>query len=157
LAVVARAGNTTIFLDPWIVRRERMDAPSRRYWQWTMRMRPWNVFLAQMLQFQCQLADLLAGGSPPGTPAVDPCSPPQEALQQAADLLQQVRAGLVSYRAAARDTIADQPAPLALSLSSVVDLHDKLTRVISSGMTVAARDRILIRGGIIELPSAGYL
>ncbi len=157
LAVVARAGNTTIFLDPWIVRRERMDAPSRRYWQWTMRMRPWNVFFAQMLQFQCQLADLLAGVATPGGRAVDPCARQQEALQQAADLLQQVRTGLVSYRSAARETIADQPAALALSLSQVVDVHEKLTRVISSGAGVAARDRILIRGGIIELPSAGYL
>ena len=66
LAVVARAGSTTIFLDSWIVRRERMDAPARRYWQWTMRMRPWDVFLAPILPFQCQLADLLGGDATPG-------------------------------------------------------------------------------------------
>ena len=68
LAIVGRSGDTTIFLDPWIARRERMDAPARHYWQWKMMMRPWDVFLAQILQFQCQLADILtrAAGSPPG-------------------------------------------------------------------------------------------
>ncbi len=75
LAVVARAGATTVFLDTWIVRRERIDAPAKRYWQWKMRMRPWDVFLAQVLQFQCQLADLLSGVVTPGSRAVDPCAP----------------------------------------------------------------------------------
>jgi hypothetical protein len=157
LAVVARAGTTTIFLDPWIVRRERMDAPSRRYWQWTMRMRPWDVFLAQILQFQCQLADLLDGVATPGNRGNSPCQPQQEALQQASDLIQQVRSGLVSYRSAVGARIADQPAVLALSLTQVADLHEKLTRVIAAGQVVPAKDRILIRGGIVELPSAGYL
>jgi hypothetical protein len=48
-----RAGNTTLFLDAWIGRRERIDTPAKRYWQWRMAMRPWDMFLAQILQFQC--------------------------------------------------------------------------------------------------------
>ena len=39
LAVVARAGSTTVFLDAWTARRERMEAPPRRYWAWRMAMR----------------------------------------------------------------------------------------------------------------------
>ena len=27
-------------LDPWIARRELMDTPAKRYWQWRMMMRP---------------------------------------------------------------------------------------------------------------------
>ena len=68
LAVIARAGGKTLFLDPWIVRRERMETPSRRYWDWRMAMRPWDVFLAQVLQFQCQLADGPGDAPPDGEP-----------------------------------------------------------------------------------------
>ena len=65
IGVIARAGATTVFLDPWIARRERMDSSPRRYWQWRMMMRPWDVFLAQILQFQCQLRDLFGGDFTP--------------------------------------------------------------------------------------------
>jgi hypothetical protein len=70
-------------LDEWTARRERIESPPRAYWAGRMELRPWPVFLAQILQFQCQLADL------------------------------------------------GQPAP--------------------------ASTRVLLDGGIVELPSAGYL
>ena len=31
IGIIARAGATTVFLDPWIVRRELIDTPTRRY------------------------------------------------------------------------------------------------------------------------------
>ena len=46
-----------LFLDEWTARRERIETSPRRYWAGRMAMRPWNVFLAQVLQFQCQLAE----------------------------------------------------------------------------------------------------
>ena len=159
LAVVARAGATTAFLDAWIVRRERMDAPAKRYWQWKMRMRPWDVFLAQILQFQCQLADVLSGIVVPGSRAVDPCAPAHKAINEAAQFIAQVRSGLASYRSLTTNaTLAERPALLSLSLTQISDLQDRLQTVLKSALTPAQpKDRVLIRGGIIELPSAGYL
>ena len=46
-------------------------APPRGYWAGRTELRPWPVFLAQVLQFQCQLADL--GVTLPG-PAAPPAA-----------------------------------------------------------------------------------
>ena len=54
IGLLVREGGTTRVIDAWSGRRERMDAQARGYWQGRMAMRPWNVFLAQILQFQCQ-------------------------------------------------------------------------------------------------------
>jgi hypothetical protein len=158
LAVVARAGSTTIFLDAWIVRRERMDAPARRYWQWKMMMRPWNVFLAQILQFQCQLAELLDGIATPGRPT-DPCANERQTLGEAAQLIGELRAGLTSYRsAAAMVSTSAQPPLMSLSLARVSDLHEKISSVLKGAGTLSqAKHGILIGGGMIELSPAGYL
>jgi hypothetical protein len=159
LAVVARAGATTVFLDAWIVRRERIDAPARRYWQWKTRMRPWDVFLAQILQFQCQLAGLLSSVVVPGSRAGDPCAAQHQALGEAAQFVELVRSGLSSLRSISPDaTVANQPALLSLSLTQISDLRDKLQIVLKSAGTPAQpKDRVLICGGILELSSAGYL
>jgi hypothetical protein len=66
LAVFSRGGGVTRFLDAWTVRRERMEAPPRRYWSSRLAMRPWDVFLAQVLQFQAQLREALSGGEARG-------------------------------------------------------------------------------------------
>jgi len=159
LAVVARAGATTIFLDTWIVRRERIDAPAKRYWQWKMRMRPWDVFLAQILQFQCQLAELLSGIVVPGSRAGDPFATEHQAINEAAQFVAQVRSGLASYRSIpANASLSDRPALLSLSLTQVSDLHEKLQRVLKTAITPAQpKERILIRGKMIEISPAGYL
>ncbi|MDQ6831682.1 MAG: D-(-)-3-hydroxybutyrate oligomer hydrolase, partial [Gemmatimonadota bacterium] len=88
LAVVARAGTQTIFLDAWTARRERMEAPARRYWAWRMCMRPWDAYLAQILQFQCQLHEVLGGDGDPGN--IDPCASQQRVLDDAAKYLREV-------------------------------------------------------------------
>lgn len=50
-------------VDAWAVRREIGDPSPKRVWQWRLGMRPWQVFVAQVLHFQ----DLLkARHSPPG-------------------------------------------------------------------------------------------
>jgi hypothetical protein len=162
LAVVARSGASTLFLDAWTVRRERIDAPAKRYWQWKMRMRPWDVFLAQVLQFQCQLADLLSGIVVPGGRGGDPCAEAHKAIGEAARFVEQVRSGLASYRdaamAATAATNAAQPALLSLSLTGISDLGTRLNTLLKSAATPSQpTDRVLIHGGIIELPPAGYL
>ncbi len=136
LAVLARAGGTTRFLDLWTVRRERMEPPPRRYWAGRLAMRPWDVFLAQVLQFQCQLTDLLAGGTPGGGGG-DPCADRQRALEDVFSELETRIGGKDDER-------------LQLLRKRVVGLRAL------SGLTPGAR-RLLIDGGIVELPPAGYL
>lgn len=61
VALIGVKGGSVVLFDSWIARRERMEPPPRRYWGGRMRMRPWDVYLAQVLQFQCQLAEALGG------------------------------------------------------------------------------------------------
>jgi len=157
LALIARAGSTTTFLDAWTVRRERMEAPARRYWQWKMMMRPWNVFLAQILQFQCQLAELFEGIVTPGNRATDPCVNERQALGEAGQLIEELRSGLATYRSSTTVLSSEQPALMSLSLTRISDLQDKISALLKAGGATQYKDRILIRGGIIELPPAGYL
>src|SRR6185295_6765185 len=84
VGVIGRSGATTTFLDAWTSRRERMEAPARRYWAFRFSMRPWDVFLAQVLQFQCQLPGVLAGGGEHGGEPTDPCAPKTAVIGQAA-------------------------------------------------------------------------
>jgi hypothetical protein len=42
-------------VDVWAVRRDRGASPPAREWQWRLAMRPWEVFVAQILQFQAML------------------------------------------------------------------------------------------------------
>jgi hypothetical protein len=71
VGVLAWDGSAVTFLDEWIARRERIEPPPRGYWAGRTELRPWQVFLAQVLQFQCQLADL--GVTLPG-PAAPPAA-----------------------------------------------------------------------------------
>lgn len=139
LAVLSRSGAQTLFLDAWIARRERMEESPRRYWAMRMAMRPWNIYLAQILQFQCQLADLLRGQDSPGS-AQDPCA---GALSKAADLL----AGI-------KEAIGD--AGGQAGAEAIKALEDYLSQA-TTDITSLPGERMLIEGGIVELPPAGYL
>jgi hypothetical protein len=44
------------YLDVWTARRDRGEPTPEAAWKWRFGMRPWNVFIAQVLQFQDQLA-----------------------------------------------------------------------------------------------------
>lgn len=44
-------------LDVWIARRDLLVPPARSAWEWRLGWRPWAAFIAQVLQFQAQLAD----------------------------------------------------------------------------------------------------
>ena len=58
IGVLGWDGKTVTLLDEWAARRERIAPPPSAYWAGRMELRPWPVFLAQVLQFQCQLAGL---------------------------------------------------------------------------------------------------
>ncbi|WP_319549546.1 hypothetical protein [Desulfogranum marinum] len=151
IAVMARAGEKTIFLDAWIARREGMETPPRRYWAGRMAMRPWNVFLAQILQFQCQLASCFAKGNVSGD--IDPCEEEKKLAREASkaltDLLEQY-AG-VTKRFANMEAISRVHD--YLEIAPLRELQKNLAAV----AVQAISRRSLINCGIIELPSAGYL
>lgn len=168
LAVVSLSGGALEFVDEWTARRERMADPPVRWWQWQTGMRPLAVFWAQVLQFQCQLADVLSVGV--DTPPTDnPCAPAIKLLEEAQALL----GDLDRRMAAARrlqggaeidsDNVIDryrrQPGGAELFepeyLARVKGLHGTVTAQLAAQQ--AAPTRVLIDRGIAELPPAGYL
>src|SRR6266436_2530366 len=157
IGVLARAGSETVFLDPWIPRRERIDPPARRYWQWRMMMRPWDVFLAQVLQFQCQLRDLFLK-----TPAlgkqIDPCGGAHGVINEAAATIADLREFYRSTteRFTALNVNLEEAITFQGGLTRLTDLNRKLISV-SQTLGQLPEDEFLLRYGIVELPSAGYL
>ena len=148
LAVVGRLASGS-FVDEWTVRRERIDVPPRRYWAWTMAMRPWEVFLAQVLQFQCQLPSALAGGTADGTDGEDPCAPQRVVLHESASFVQELAQALARPEPE-RSLVAELGGATRLA-----DLQKKLAKVLTDERVPS--QRILIDGGIVELPPGGYL
>jgi hypothetical protein len=152
LGVFKRAGTTTMFLDAWTARRERMDTPPRRYWAFRMSMRPWDIYLAQILQFQCQLHDLLTGHGGVMLPP-DPCRP----------VLHQTGAFLDELAASYEKLSENQRASLAVLIPGGADrflgLRGSVQTALKApgGLANGQNPRLLINGGIIELPPAGYL
>jgi hypothetical protein len=146
------------WVDEWIVRRERMETPPRRFWDWTMSMRPWAVYLAQILQFQCQLVDALVP-QPPGS-GTDPCAPYHQAVDVAAKYLAQleeVAAGGTTM-AMRRVEVLSQATNVFTELGGAAKFQKvfgQLKNVLAQAATPS--QRILIDGGIVELPAAGYL
>lgn len=146
VGVVARAGDATLFFDAWTLRRERIEPPPRRYWAGRMAMRPWDVFLAQVLQFQCQLAHCLDGAEPED----DPCRP-------AFDLLRQTSEELASWLANAQpENGGDRGDGGGGRLATLERLRGRLSDAAAT-LTAAPTNRFLIGCGITELPAAGYL
>ncbi|MGB7924466.1 MAG: hypothetical protein WCF57_14590 [Pyrinomonadaceae bacterium] len=158
IAVIAHAGASTIFLDAWTARRERIDTQAKRYWQWRMAMRPWDVFLAQILQFQCQLHDIYKN-APEGDG--DPCRDERLLIAEAADAVAQlsqyyeaVTGQLKQMNAYSQSSFQQENPALASSLTQIGDLHKRL---LVAKLAPGPLNRILINRGIVDLPSAGYL
>ncbi|SDS77935.1 hypothetical protein [Actinopolymorpha singaporensis] len=134
LAVLDRSGGVTALLDGWTARRELHETSPRRYWAWRMASRPWDVFLAQVLQFQCQLLDLSAPGDPGGP---GPCGTERDALAAAAEVL-----GGLAGDAAGR----------------IEAVRAKIAAALDKGAAPAAgTGSLLLDWGLVQLPSAGYL
>ena len=95
-----------------------------------MAMRPWSVFLAQVLQFQCQLLDLGAPGGEGGP--FDPCADERATLAEVSEVLRKARVlsivglgGVGKTRLAAalsEELEADYPdGVVQISLAALVD------------------------------------
>jgi hypothetical protein len=145
IALVARRGTTTDFLDAWTARRDRIDLPPRTYWAGRMAMRPWSAYLAQILQFQCQLHELLVGGGGgENGGGTDPCAPQAAMLREADEALAKIDAAKLLAGAA------------AFTSERLGVLRDRIRSTLADAAADAPA-RVLIRGGIVELPPAGYL
>ncbi|MGH3774179.1 MAG: hypothetical protein ACRDRR_00350 [Pseudonocardiaceae bacterium] len=155
LAVFDRSGAVTSFVDGWIARRELVETTPRRYWAQRMAMRPWDVFLAQVLQFQCQLLDLGARGT--GGGIVDPCTGERDVLVA----VQEVLTNLAADPGGEGDATRSRP-PGAVGLlppdvfSRVEAVRAKVTAVLGSGKRPASGS-LLVDGGVVAVPAAGYL
>jgi hypothetical protein len=165
IGLIVREGTTLRVLDAWAARRERMEAQARSYWQGRMRMRPWNVFLAQVLQFQCQLSGLFSPGSPVFTPqADDDCVRLRKLLAESLKELEAARKGYESGNARILSLVgadrtpegADALGRFSTSFKRIEALAKKLGDAQAS-LGTATPNRMLIQGGIVQLPPAGYL
>ena len=151
LGVLARAGATTLFVDAWTARRERMEDLPRRYWAWQMMMRPWNVYLAQILQFQCQLREVLLHLPEPGADD-EPCRRQSDVLAAAATYFADIEQRLKADADSAPQLLQLLPE----GASGLSRLQENLAKVLQK-VPSRPSDRVLIDGGILELPPAGYL
>ena len=156
LAVFDRSGSVTTFLDMWTARRELVETTPQRYWQWRFAARPLDVFLAQVLQFQCQLVGIGADGGPDDT---DPCADERRALQEVDAVL-----GTLSEMSAARESRLRRAAIRAATSVGLPDglvarLGELQTLVAGAlaGSRVSASGSLLIDHGIVETAAAGYL
>lgn len=160
IAVLGRAGSQTLFLDAWTARRERMEAPARQYWAGRMAMRAWQIFLAQVLQFQCQLSHCISKGGQgvDDDPCADERAVAAEAatgLKQLLDQYAEVAKGLEKMAGMERAAPQVEMAMGKLSLAGMRDTYAKLMDVVRPGLLLPTR--WLIDCGIVELPSGGYL
>lgn len=120
--------STSWVLDVWMVRRDIGGPLAKRSWQWRLGLRPWDVFLAQVLQFQQQFADIAA------TPA---SSPDDDKRRQ-----------LINDALAAYNALTVKPKKLGQALT---DLHD-VQRLVASPV-----GPVVLRDHFYDLPPAGFL
>lgn len=151
-------------IDAWSGRRERMDTQARGYWQGRMAMRPWNVFVAQVLQFQCQLSGLFDANNPVILPG-DDCGRIREVLSHARREIDTLLARFggsakqLLVKADGRSSMQELKKASAEFSASYADLNGLSAQLASvdSGSGALPQQRMLINAGFFELPPAGYL
>ena len=161
IGVLVRDGNSTLFVDEWIARRELIETSPRRYWQWRMAMRPWDVYLAQICQFQCQLHSRLEDGV--DTAADDPCAEAKRLVDEAAThfkvlagYYKQTTAKLQKMSKSVREKLLEDSPDYFQTGGQYAAFEARLLQATQAFKLLPA-DRLLIRSGIVETPSAGYL
>lgn len=159
IGLLVRDGATTRFIDAWSARRERMDTQARGYWQGRMMMRPWNVFLAQILQFQCQLSSVFRPGSKEFDPIDDDCKKLRALLSDSLRELEMARRKYADGSKKILEMLGDHAKALD-EMESPFKHLDTLTSKLSDAqdsLTFMPKNRMLINAGFMELPPAGYL
>ncbi|GAC13041.1 hypothetical protein [Aliiglaciecola lipolytica] len=161
IGMLSKVGETVVFLDAWGVRRERIVPPPQQYWAARMGMRNWQIYLAQILQFQCHLRDCLGKFDPLDPPLTsDPCADEKALIKTAAVDMQQllsyytdVSAKLTQIERLPQASKESQVNIATLDVEALRASIDRLQAVGSSRVS----QQLLIDCGIVELPSAGYL
>lgn len=126
-------------LDTWIARRDLGEPTPEAAWQWRLGWRPRNVFVAQVLQFQAQLA-----ASSFGATVAAPAE--LKVLKGQAGRAFQTIDTLVHY--------ADDPT-LTEEYKATVDAFERLYE--QAVLENAGESLSLQAAGFAELPPAGYL
>jgi hypothetical protein len=126
-------------LDVWAGRRDLGEPPPAHHWQWSLGVRPWAVFIAQVLQFQAQLADILRQQE------FQPSMAEYEEVQRR---LQEVQNALSANPPQAQaEALVSKAAELMASLKMF-----SLKKPPRSSSTGGLKDL-----GFVELPPAGFL
>ncbi|MFK0252428.1 hypothetical protein [Streptomyces sp. NPDC090445] len=152
--------------DVWTARRDRGAAPPYRYWQSRLGLRPWDVYTAQILQFQSQLAQVLTGRTAREAPSAQGPQGPQGETRDApgegpaaagpglGPLLEQL--ALLGDQQFLRTHTKDQLGREVARIVAGLGAH--------GGPAAAAAPAAAAEGpysleqlGIVELPPAGYL
>jgi hypothetical protein len=135
-------------LDTWLARRDRDAAPPQQLWQWRLGMRPWNVFTAQILQFQALLSTLPAGSGP------DRIRSLVQQMQQAGPGASNEELGRI-----ARQLVGDLPADDAAQPAhdGAEEAADDAAADAAAGAAAGAEGPSLAGLGLVDLPPAGYL
>jgi hypothetical protein len=164
IGLLAREGGVNRVIDAWSGRRERMDTQARGYWQGRMAMRPWNVFVAQILQFQCQLSGLFE----PGTTVIQP-GDDCDKLRKVLDKTREELDGLIKrygqstkkilFKMERKPTAKEMQFVANDMASSFADLDGLSAKLadLESGQGALPKQRMLLNAGFFELPPAGYL
>jgi hypothetical protein len=164
IGILVREGGATKFIDAWSARRELMDTQARGYWQGRMMMRPWNVFIAQILQFQCQLSGVFTPGSRAFDPGDDECARLRAFLGDSTRDLQYVREMYADgnrqimemLKAGERRDNADTLKAMDGRYKYIEQIARKFSDA-GDSFKPLPRNRMLLNRGFVQLPSAGYL
>jgi len=155
IGILSKVGNSVVFLDAWGSRRERIDPPPKQYWAARMGMRSWQIYLAQILQFQCQLRDCIGNIDPENPPVIgDPCADEKALIKTAASDMQQLLTHYTSV--SAKLTQIERIPTSKIATLDVEALRSSIDRLQAVGATRISQ-QLLIDCGIVEVPSAGYL
>ena len=163
IGLLVREGGSTRVIDAWSGRRERMDAQARSYWQGRMAMRPWAVFIAQILQFQCQLSGALEPGGG-GFTAVDDCDRIRVLLDRTRRELEALTSRwrqtgqqlLLKIGDLSKQQMTDVGTHVSNTYAEIGQLSQDLA-VVEAGTGALPVQRMLIAAGFLDLPPAGYL
>lgn len=162
IGLLSQDGNA-LQIDAWAGRRERMDTQARGYWQGRMAMRPFNVFLAQILQFQCQLSGMFGSGIT--FEPVDECDDLRAALAKARKEIEllhkkyKASSEKLVERFTGKPTKADAEWVVKQAKGSADELYEISQSLdkIDSGTGVMPINRLLLNNGFQQLPPAGFL
>ncbi len=145
LGYLVRGAGTADFIDLWAGRRERFAPQAPGYWERRTRRRPHADFMAQVAQFQCQLAGLLKDGAPPVDEGGD-C----EALRGLVRNLQTQLAQALG---------SNDPETVDWTQATSVATMKRLGAFVKQAASAmqGAPDRVLLERGIVEVPPAGFL